>query len=1026
MAILSYKNEVMDTNDTSSGQRSKIYFSLSSRHCLTMCDNDNVSSALRTTSRLALLLIILMRSIEMGVGDDSLLYFNKVDIGTLTVYIFDAEDSVLLPLDTLLNVTYEVLHEYFSEEVFPTVFDQMSLSLTEQKGIYRNTTTSSPLFHVIMNGVPQSTGNGEEQLHYGNEATLSGWIQLKGASESEIAVDQSQMMSMISSALNDTSRYLDRLQRLQDTEFDAVMQAYVGNYNDLPSASDSNRTTAAPTGFPQGRNAPTKRPIEPPTLRPRTIPTSAPTVQPRSVKPSIINVTTITPNTSSSKPTAAQRQSQRFISSSPQYAPSKQKYTAPVEQVTQPPYNQQLPSSSSPQKHPHFNTYPASVKPPLQKHNPIQRPTVAIHSTNVSPNTKHPRYNPYPTPLQPTSQKHNPIQKSAVAVNSTNVTPPTKRPTTTPRTSINSSLYSQAEMDPTQPPTSAENTTAQIDYKNSETQFTNNSTINSTGRLGANNSPSLTVNINEKSVKPGAFTNRSLWIGTTAFSLLVALFICCALRCWVKRRSDQRQPKKLSSIDCENDESNIIPSKCDDESTHSSSNEKLPASWDDWGYTSSFEVEPEHPHVSTLPSSSPAKVVRGEEMDPNDQFQPDFSKAAFDETAMIHSTTVNESSNKIHHIMGQSTEKENFNQTSTTAEHCWVVPTNFVLESPPRAIEQSDHISYVSSPGQSTLAFSIATATLEGSSATPDIPKQQRSLFRRSLLSQNDGAFPTAANSSTIVNPYYSNDRYDFTSPRSQHLNTSTDSSHYLSSDQSSEMHPLDWSNGEVSTLGGSTSDLSDLQGKRIWDQYLAQHAALSSPHKHNMYSMANDPASLRNQTFFNLPPNNYGSPTSEASFTTGVSSTTIGSDVSRSKELIQDILWLEKKIADRSTTNLGALATEDNFYDYCSEENTMFTAADENAVKGNNPRRELRCRDCFAPPGKLNIVIRSSADGPIVHTVDESSVLSGQLFKGDLIIAVDDADTRNMRAEAVMKLMHSKFDRERKITVLHFGQFTP
>jgi hypothetical protein len=1014
MAIMSYKNEVMDINDTSSGQESKICFSLSSRHCLTVCDNDSASSALITTSRLTLLLIILMQSIELGVGDDSLLYYNKVDIGRLTVYIFDVEDSVLLPLDTVLNVTYEVLHEYFSEEVFPAVFDQMSLSLTEQKGIYRNTTASSPLFHVIMNGVPQSTGNGEEQPHYGNQATLSGWIQLRGASESEIAVDQSQMKSIISSALNDTSRYLDSLQRLQDTEFDAVIEAYVGNYNDLPSAFDGNRTTAAPTGNPQRRNVPTKRPIIPPTSRPRTMPTSAPTVQPQSAKPSIIKVTT--DNTNSNKPTAAQRQSQRFISSSPQ----KKKYTAPVTRVTQRPYNQQMPSSSSPKKQPHFNPYLASANPPLQKHNTIQRPTVAINGTNVSPNMKHPRYNPYSTPLQPTSQKH------TVAANSANVSRPTKRPTTTPRTSRNSSLYSQAEMDPTLPPTSAENTTAQIDYKNSQTHSTNNSSINSTGRSGASNSSSLTANTNEKNVQTGMFTNRSLWIGTTSFSLLVALFVCCALRCWVKRRYDERQPKKLSSIDCENDESNIIPSKYDDESTHSSSNEKVPASWDDWGYTSSFEAEPEYPHASTLSSSPLAKVVRGEEMHPSDQFQPDFSKAAFDDAAMIHSSTGNETNNKNQHIMGRSTEKENFNQTSTTVEHCWVVPSNFVLESPPRAIEQNDHISYISSPGQSTLAFSIATATLEGSSATPDIPKKQRSLFRRSLLSQNDGAFPTAATSSTIVNPYYANDRYDFTSPRSQHLNTSTDSSHYLSSDQSSEMHPLDWSNGEVSTLGGSTSDLSDLQGKRIWDQYLAQHAALSSPHKHNMYGMANDPASLRNQTFFNLPPNNYGSPTSEASFTTGVSSTTIGSDVSRSKELIQDILWLEKKIADRSTTNLGTLATEDNFYDYCSEEDTTCTAVDENAMKGNNPRRELRCRDCFAPPGKLNIVIRSSADGPIVHTVDESSVLSGQLFKGDLIIAVDDADTRNMRAEAVMKLMHSKFDRERKITVLHFGQFTP
>jgi len=960
----------------------------------------------------------------MGVSDDPLLYYNKVDIGPLTVYIFDVADSALLPLDTVLNVTYVVLHEYFAEEAYPTFFDQMSLSLTEHKGIYRNfTTSSSSLFHIVMNGIPQSIENGKEQLHYGNEAILSGWIQLRGTSESEIAVDQSQIMSMVSSALNDTSRYLNSLQQLQDTEFDTVTQAYVRNYNDLPSAFASNRSTAAPTGFPQKRIVPTKRPIAPPTSRPRAITTTSPTVQPLSAEPSIILATSITTNSTSSKPTATQRQSNRFISPSPHFVPSRKKKPKPVKLSTQPSSVQQFPSSSSFKKHP----YPVSVMTPLQKHNPIQGSTVAVNGTpTTSPNKMHPHYNPRSAPVKFPLQKHNPTQGSTVAVNGTPfVSPtkkqPTKKPTTTPWTNTNSLLYSQAELEPTQAPTSAENTTALIDYKISKINSTNDFTIDSTERSGANNSSSLKINTNQNS-NSGLITNKSLWIGTTAVSLIVALFICCAIRCWAKRQGDQRQPKKLSSIDYENDESNKIPSKYDDESTHSSSNEKAPASWDDWGYTSSFEVEPERSQLSK--TSSPVRVDHGE-LHLNDQFQPDFSKAAFDDSAIIDSTTSNDSSNKIQYIMGQSTDKGNFNQTSTTEEHGWFVPTNFILESPPRALEQNDHISYVSSPGQSTLAFSIATTTLEGTSVTPDIPKQRRSLFRHTILSKTDGAFPTAANANTIVNPYYANDRYDFASPGSPHQHTSMDSSHYFSSDQSTEMHPLDWSNGEVSTLGGSTSDLSDLQGKRIWDQYLAQHAALSSPNKHNMYTMVNDPALLKNPSFFNLPPNNYESPTSEASFTTGVSSTTIGSDVSRSKELIQDILWLEKKIADRSTTNAGTLATEDNYYDYCSEEDTMFTV-DENTAKDKSPRRELRCRDCFAPPGKLNIVIRTSADGPIVHTVDESSVLSGQLFKGDLIIAVDDADTRNMRAEAVMKLMHSKIDRERKITVLHFGQLTP
>ena len=57
-----------------------------------------------------------------------------------------------------------------------------------------------------------------------------------------------------------------------------------------------------------------------------------------------------------------------------------------------------------------------------------------------------------------------------------------------------------------------------------------------------------------------------------------------------------------------------------------------------------------------------------------------------------------------------------------------------------------------------------------------------------------------------------------------------------------------------------------------------------------------------------------------------------------------------------------------------------------------------------------------------MVHSVDEASTLHGQLFMGDLIIAVDNVDTRSMRAEQVMKLMQSMIEQERKITVLHFG----
>lgn len=75
--------------------------------------------------------------------------------------------------------------------------------------------------------------------------------------------------------------------------------------------------------------------------------------------------------------------------------------------------------------------------------------------------------------------------------------------------------------------------------------------------------------------------------------------------------------------------------------------------------------------------------------------------------------------------------------------------------------------------------------------------------------------------------------------------------------------------------------------------------------------------------------------------------------------------------------------------------------------------------RDCWAPPGKLGVVIDSTPRGPVVHEVKGGSPLEGVIFAGDRIIAVDDNDTRSMTASAVTKMMAKKMDKKRKITVL-------
>ena len=65
--------------------------------------------------------------------------------------------------------------------------------------------------------------------------------------------------------------------------------------------------------------------------------------------------------------------------------------------------------------------------------------------------------------------------------------------------------------------------------------------------------------------------------------------------------------------------------------------------------------------------------------------------------------------------------------------------------------------------------------------------------------------------------------------------------------------------------------------------------------------------------------------------------------------------------------------------------------------------------------------MIHSTKDGPAIHTVKKDSSLEGHVFPGDLIISVDNVDTRSYTAEQVMKMMTARTKYERKITVLHF-----
>ncbi|CAJ1945208.1 unnamed protein product [Cylindrotheca closterium] len=91
---------------------------------------------------------------------------------------------------------------------------------------------------------------------------------------------------------------------------------------------------------------------------------------------------------------------------------------------------------------------------------------------------------------------------------------------------------------------------------------------------------------------------------------------------------------------------------------------------------------------------------------------------------------------------------------------------------------------------------------------------------------------------------------------------------------------------------------------------------------------------------------------------------------------------------------------------------------SDDNSL--NALRSKPESFDVFAPSGPIGIVVDTSKDGPAVHSLKSTSPMLGLINPGDLIIALDDEDTRKMTAASLTRLMAKKSrQKERKITLL-------
>ena len=81
-------------------------------------------------------------------------------------------------------------------------------------------------------------------------------------------------------------------------------------------------------------------------------------------------------------------------------------------------------------------------------------------------------------------------------------------------------------------------------------------------------------------------------------------------------------------------------------------------------------------------------------------------------------------------------------------------------------------------------------------------------------------------------------------------------------------------------------------------------------------------------------------------------------------------------------------------------------------------PPKRVR-RDIYAPAGKLGIIVDTSRDGPVIHSIKGDSPLIGKVFIGDYIVAIDDEDTSDWSSHYVTKLVARKSGSVRKLTLL-------
>lgn len=121
-----------------------------------------------------------------------------------------------------------------------------------------------------------------------------------------------------------------------------------------------------------------------------------------------------------------------------------------------------------------------------------------------------------------------------------------------------------------------------------------------------------------------------------------------------------------------------------------------------------------------------------------------------------------------------------------------------------------------------------------------------------------------------------------------------------------------------------------------------------------------------------------------------------------------------------RTQNNAAALgATFNDMPIYYEDNESAVTSIAPSAALSEPTARSIGY-DVFAPPGPIGIVVDTIDKGCIVHSLKKTSPMQGLINPGDLIVALDDFDVRQMDAASLTKLMAKKSQQqERKFTLI-------